>query len=122
MKISQMTNDQACDAIIRLTPAVANIADEPKLDPILKELGEKKEGVSVLHLVSNMLPKIVPLLLKDHKADLYEIISVLSDKTKAEVGKMRIVDTISVLRDSIDEDLIGFFKSSSPVTEKTGEE
>lgn len=123
MKISEMTNDQACDAIVRLTTPVANITDDPKLEPMLKELAnnESKSGVSNLKLISSMLPKFVPLMLKDHKADLYEIISILSGKAKAEIGKMKLTETISILKESIDEDLISFFRSSSSVTNKTEE-
>ena len=123
MKISEMTNDQACDAIVRLTNPVANITDDPKLEPMLKELADNngETGVSALKIVSSMLPKFVPLLLKDHKNDLYEIISILSDKNKGEIGKMKLGETIAILKESIDEDLIGFFKSSSSVTEETEE-
>ena len=124
MKISEMNNDQACDAIVRLTNPVSNITDDPKLEPLLQELAENggKADVSALKIFSSMLPKVVPLLLKDHKNDLYEIISILSDKQRSEIGKMKLGETIAVLKESIDEDLISFFKSSSPVTKETEEE
>lgn len=123
MKISQMTNDQACDALIRITDPVANIADDPQMEPILKGLAEHEgeNGLSALKAISQMLPKIVPMLLKDHKKDVYEIISVLSGKAVAEIGKMRITETIAILKESIDDDLIGFFKQSSPVKSEAGE-
>lgn len=119
MKISEMTNDQACDAIVRLTQPIANITDDPAVEPMLKELAshEGENGVSALKIISSMLPKVVPLLLKDHKTDVYEIISVLSWKDRKAVGQMKLMETISVLRESIDEDLIGFFKSSVPAKE-----
>lgn len=120
MKLSEMTNDQACDAIVKLTQPVANITDDPALEPLLKELagyGGKHE-VTGLKILSAMIPKVVPLLLKDHKNDLYEIIGVLSGKAKADIGKMKLTETITVIRESIDEDLINFFKSSVPQTEK----
>ena len=115
MKISQMTNDQACDAIIRLTQPIANITDDERMEPLLKELSEGESGMNGLKLISSMLPKIVPMLLKDHKKDLYEIISVLSGKDKKEIGTMKLTETITVLKDSIDDELIGFFRSSVPV-------
>lgn len=124
MKISEMTTDQACDAVVRLTNPIANITDDPKLEPMLKEIGqyEGRKDLSLLKVISSMLPKAVPLLLKDHKNDLYEIISILSGKKREEIGTMRMTQTIAILRESIDEELIGFFKSSSSPTEKEGEE
>ena len=74
-----------------------------------------------LKVISSMLPKFVPILLKDHKADLYEIISVLSGKARKDIGQMKLTETITVLRESIDDDLIGFFKSSSSVNARAGE-
>ena len=123
MKISEMTNDQACEAIVRLTTPVANITDDPRIEPILKELAthEGEGAMTGLKVISSMLPKFVPILLKDHKTDLYEIISVLSGKARKEIGQMKLTETITVLRESIDDDLIGFFKSSSSVNARAGE-
>lgn len=116
MKLSEMTNDQACDAIVRLTQPIANITDDPEVEPLLKELAthEGEDRTTGLKVISKMLPRVVPLLLKDHKKDVYEIISVLSGKKPNEIGKMLLPETIAVIRDSVDNDLIGFFKSSVP--------
>ena len=118
MKLSMMNNDQACEALVRLTTPVANIADDPAVEPLLKELAshEGDDRMNGLKVIAKMLPRIVPLLLKDHKADVYEVISVLSGKTANEVGKMRLTETIFILKDSIDGELLDFFKSSSPAT------
>lgn len=113
MKLSEMTNDQACEAIIKLTQPVANITDDEAFDPILKELASYAgKPVNGLKILSAMLPKVVPLLLRSHKKDVYVIISVLSGKSEAEIGQMKMTETITILKESIDEDLIGFFRSS----------
>ena len=60
--------------------------------------------------------------MKDHKGDLYEIISALSLKPVAKIGQMNFMATVKELRDSIDEDLIGFFRSSGNATATPGQE
>ena len=117
MKLSEMTNDQACDAIIKLTQPVANIMDDQEFGLIVKELGGYSgKPVNNLKILSGMIPKIVPLLLKNHKQDTYAIISVLSGKDEKEIGQMKMTESITILKESIDEDLIGFFRQSGRQT------
>lgn len=119
MKLSQMTNDQARDVMIRLAVPASNLMNDKKILPILQEISEGKEK-PLAELVGSVLPKLVAFALKDHADDLYEVVGAMADKPMEEVGSMNFMQTIGVLRDSIDKDFIDFFKSSGSVTNKPG--
>jgi hypothetical protein len=122
MKISEMTNDQACDCLIRMTPAVTSILDDKEtVDAMLKAYAEGRSK-PLYQMIGDILPKFVPFCLKTHKRDLYEIIGALTFKSVKEVGNMNLLETMKVLKESVDEDLIGFFKSSGLATAEPGEE
>lgn len=118
MKISQMTNNQASEALIRLSSPLANILDDENTKPLLEDM----EKLGTKGIVSQWLPKFVAYCLKDHKADVYEIIGALTFKPTKVVGNMNFLETVKELKESIDEDLIGFFKSSGNATATPGEE
>lgn len=121
MKISQMTTDQAADVLVRIAQPVSNIMDDEQVADVLRTLSGRK-GVPYIKLFSEILPKIVPLALKTHRKDLYEVVGAFAEKTARDVGRMNVLDTIAVLRDSIDQDVIDFFKSTGGQDVTAGDE
>lgn len=121
MKLSELNTDRAADVLIELTPYAANILKD---ETLTKKLGKavKTEGMSRIGIVSASLDRLadcVPFLLKDHRADLYGILSVLGEKSVKEIAEQNIMTTLAETRDILkDEDLITFFRSFSP-QEKT---
>lgn len=125
MKISEMNNDQACEVIIRISNPISNILNDDNIKPLVEELEKGKEAGETgnpLKFVAGIIPKLVAFCMKDHKGDLYEIISALSLKPVAKIGQMNFMATVKELRDSIDEEFIGFFKSSGNATATPGQE
>ena len=120
MKISMMTNDQASEAMIRISTPMANILDDKNAKELIDSMADLAKDSST-NAISSLLPKFVSFCLKDHKPDLYEIIGALTFKPTAQVGKMNFMETIKAMRESIDEDFIGFFKSSGNATATPGE-
>lgn len=112
MKISEMTNDQATKAMIRLSGPFAAICDDDEMTMLLDELKNLKEGESVLKNISKLLPRFVAFGVQKHKTDLYEIVGALMDKTTGEVSKMNFLETIKEVRNSYDEILASFFTPS----------
>lgn len=110
MKISQMTTDKAADVLVRIADPVANLMDDDKIADILKEISVSK-NVPYIKLFASMLPKIVSLALENHRNDLYEIVGALSEKSVSDVKKQNVLETIKVVRESVDGDLIDFFGS-----------
>lgn len=111
MKLSEMTNDQAADIMIRLAEPVGAICDDEEAVQMIDEY-KKRYKMPLFYAVGKMIPTLVGYLLKKHKPELYEIISILSGEKKADVGEMNFAETVKVLRDSYDETLSVFFRSS----------
>ena len=107
MKISEMTNKQAKKCLIRLSGPFSNIcADEAALKR-LEELFTA-EG-NLLKNISQLIPEFVTFALKDHEADLNEIIGALLMVPTKEVDDLNFIQTVQTLQDSYDEILKGFF-------------
>lgn len=121
MKISEMTNEQAAEALIRLSVPFGNICEDEEALKMLDEYRAMSK-MPMIQTIGKMLPKFISYALKSHKADLYEIIGALTFQTKEKVAKMNFVDTIKVVRESYDEVLKSFFTSSATLTEKSADE
>lgn len=119
MRFSEMTNDQARDVMIRLAVPASNLMNDKNIIAILKEVSDGKEK-PVVELIGTILPKLVTFAMKDHADDLYEVVGALAEKPSSEVGGMGFMQTLGILRDSIDKDFIDFFKSSGSVTSNPG--
>ena len=121
MKISEMTNDQATEAIIRIATPISNICDDEAMLEIIDDLGKMGE-MNLLTAVGKLLPKIVTCALKTHKNDLYEIVGALQMEPSAKVGKMNFAETLRAVKDSYDDVLAGFFTDSVRSVVKKGRE
>lgn len=111
MKISEMTNEQATEALIRLSTPISNICNDDTTLELLNSFGEMGKQ-PLIQTVGALLPKIVLGLLKTHKHDVYEIIGTLAGVSSKEVAKMNFVQTVQIIKDSYDEVLLSFFTSS----------
>lgn len=121
MKISEMNNDQATQAIIKLAQPMSNILDDPNTQTVLSGLAEQR-GKDLASAIGAVLPKLASFCMKDHKKDFYEIVSALTFIPANKVGSMNFLQTIKELRDSIDKDFIDFFKRSGSMTADPGKE
>lgn len=121
MKISEMNNDQATEAIARISVPLSVLIEDKNFVALIDEIQTAEHG-DPFKYVSAMIPKITSLCLKDHKAELYEIVGALTFKPTEKVGKMNFLATVKELRESIDEDFIDFFKLSGSATATPGEQ
>lgn len=109
MKISEMTNDQATEAMIRISTPIANICDDREFLDLIDGISKLEEGTNIVTLIGKYLPKLITCAFKKHRDDLFEIVGALTMKSAAAVGKMNFKETIQTVRDSYDEILSGFF-------------
>lgn len=122
MKISEMTNEQAADLMVRLSAPVGNICDDEKITNMIKEY-QATEEMPVVKVIGKFLPQIAACALKDHKNDLFEIVGALTFQTRDKAAKMRFIDTVKVIREAVeDEELVGFFTSFKRQNQKTAGE
>lgn len=111
MKISEMTNDQAAECMIRLAVPFGHLCDDDGITEIIKKYNEMK-NVENIRAVGRILPEVMAYALKTHKEDVFDIVGALIGKTPEEVSKMNFAATLKAVRDSYDEVFRDFFISS----------
>lgn len=119
MTIAQMNNDQAADAMIRLSAAFSFLCEDEEVTGLLDELKDYG-NMPVIIAVPKLLPKATKLLFRRHRDALYEIVSCLSLVPKSEVGSMNFKKTLQIIQENWDE-LRDFFPTSSSLSRKTEE-
>ena len=120
MKLSQMNTDQAADVLVRITQPIANIIDDPELEPMIKKIAESRE-LPTVKIISTFLPPVIALALKKHRGDLYEVVGALGQIPAAKIGKLPLLQVMNIVKESVDQELIDFFRSSGSL-ETTAEE
>jgi hypothetical protein len=115
MKLSKLSTDEALDVFCELTPYINNIVTD---DVLLDELKAKVKATGnetkaeIMAMGAEKINKLVPIVLKGHKDDVYGILSVLNDADVDAIGKQNVIKTMSQIRDLIkDKEFLDFFKS-----------
>lgn len=115
MKLSEMTTDRAMDVLCEITPCIANItADEELLEELRNAIDPKAVKTKAELMVKGVekITKLVPIVLKKRKTDVFGILAALNEKTVEEIGKQNIIATMAQVREVVkDKDLMDFFKS-----------
>ena len=115
MKLSAISTDKAASVLCELTPYIANItADEELIEELRRSIdnGKANTRAELLVLGAEKVSKLVPIILKKRKADVFGILAVLNEKTPEEIGKQNLLVTMAQLRDiAKDKELVDFFKS-----------
>lgn len=115
MKLSEMTTERSFDVICEITPYLGNIVDDKALMESLKKtvnLGQEASQMAVITAGVAKVNKIIPIVLKGHKVDVYGILSVVFDTSVEAISKQNILKTMLMIRDVVkDKDLIDFFGS-----------
>lgn len=110
MKLSEMTNEQATNFLIRTSQPIASIMEDDHVVALFEQITESK-GLPLSKLIATLLPKVVTVALEKHKDDLFEIVGAFAEKSMKEVGKMNFLATLNILRESVDKDFLDFFGS-----------
>lgn len=125
MKLSELSTDRALDVLCELTPAIANIVEDKMVAAALERampennsnFPDKEESQSNFAFglkIFEEIGKLAPVLLKNHRSDVYTILSVLNEKPVPEIAAQPIRNTIRQVREVFqDEDLLSFFRSSA---------
>lgn len=117
MKLSEISTERAADVLCELTPLVDSIITDEDLMLSLSAVvdREQTETMSVgqkMLLVSSKLGKIVPILMKKRRAEMFGILAVLNEKTPEQISAQNMLVTMMQVRDLVnDRELIDFFRS-----------
>jgi mannitol/fructose-specific phosphotransferase system IIA component (Ntr-type) len=121
MKLSELSTERATDVLCEIAPYFMNIATDEELVSELKAAIDFKEADTMaekITLVVGKLSKILPILLKKRKADLFGILGALNEKSIEEIANQNIIKTMSQIKDiSKDKELLDFFKSCTGTEE-----
>ena len=117
MKLSELTTEQAADALCELAPYIDSITHD---ESILSEIGKVENfenGITQQGLVlvwAGRISKLIPVLLRTHRDDVYGILSIINEKCVDEIAKQSIKETIKQVKNAVeDEDLMSFFDLSA---------
>lgn len=117
MKLSEISTERAADVLCELTPLVESIITDEDLMQSLSAVVnlEQTETMSVgqqILLVSSKIGKIVPILMKKRREEMFGILAVLNEKTPEQFSAQNILVTMMQVRDLVnDRELIDFFRS-----------
>ena len=121
MRLSELSTDRATDVLCELTPYIANIVSDEELLEELKKAVDRKDIVNKaqwLAVGAEKITKILPILLKKRKEDVFGILAVMNEKTVEEIAKQNILVTLKQAKTAFkDKELIDFFKSCMDVEE-----
>ena len=119
MKISEMTNDQAADVMIRLADPIGSLCDDEEAVAMIDEY-KKEMRKPVFYVVGRLIPRLVAYFMKNHKAEIYQIVSILSGEPVQTIGKKPFPETVKVIRESYDDVLAVFFPHSGNAISSAG--
>ena len=117
IKINELSTDKTLDLICDLTPWVSEImedkevvklfAEKVKLD---KNASEEKVKNTVITATIKKVSGLVPALLKKHREAIYNILSLLNEKSVEEIREQKALITINEIKAMLsDNDLMDFF-------------
>ena len=113
MKLSELTTEQAADVLCELTPYIANITgDKALLDELSKKFDSKGKSVAEMYTYSaKKCAALAPVLLKDHRADVFGILAILNETTAEAIAEQKITTIKQVVELFQDKELLDFFGS-----------
>ena len=114
MKLSELSTERAADVLCEVTPYIANITgDKALLDELAIKFDSKGKSVAELYTFSaHKDAQLVPILLKDHRADVFGVLAALNETTAEQIGKQKVMETIKQVGELFrDKELLDFFKS-----------
>lgn len=116
-KFNEMTTDETLDILCEITPHVSNIVEDKELVKIFAEKVKLDDKTTDAEFKEKTLAKgiekmvkFIPLILKKHREDVFNIISVLNGKSVDEIRTQKVTTTVKEIKEMLmDKDLVDFF-------------
>lgn len=111
--LSQLNTDEAGEVALRIATPITNLIEDENFVAEVRKTMPKGE-TTVIEMKRFGLAKIVKLLniaIKQHRTDVYEILSPFNGLTAEEIGKQNFLVTCKQVSDLLhDKDFVDFFK------------
>ena len=121
MKLSELSTESATDVLCEIAPYAMAIMTDVELMAELKAAVDFKDANTMaekIALTVGKLSKILPILLKKRRDELFGILGALNEKSVEGIAKQNIIVTMKQIRDiSKDKELLDFFKSCTDAEE-----
>lgn len=121
MKLSHLSTDRAMDVLCEIATPVTNIMMDEDLVEELKtavDFNKANTMAEKITLLTGKISKILPIVLKKRKADIFSVLASLNEKTIEEIGSQNVIKTMSQIKDiAKDKELLDFFKSCTGTEE-----
>ena len=121
MKLSELSTERATDVLCEIAPYAMAIMTDEELMAELKAAVDFKDANTMaekMALTVGKLSKILPILLKKRRTELFGILGALNEKSVEGIAKQNIIVTIKQIRDiPKDKELLDFFKSCTDAEE-----
>ena len=115
MKLSEISTEKAFDVLCEMTPHINNIVSDSDLLRELKSAVKADETTTKAEWVAlgvGKINKLMPIILKKHKRDMFGIIGVVNGVSIDDIAKQNFLVTAKQIKEIIrDKDLLDFFKS-----------
>lgn len=115
MKLSELSTEKAADVLCEITPYSIAIMTDEELMAELKAAIDFKDANTMaekIALIVGKLSKILPILLKKRREELFGILGALNEKPAEAIAKQNIIITMKQVRYICkDKELLDFFKS-----------
>jgi hypothetical protein len=113
MKLSEIQGEHAIEVIADLIEPFANIATDPSIKSVLKF--HKKENETAEEAAVKAIKKNIPVLLKNHKKDIAQVVGVLEG---IDSQKLNILEIVKGLYEMISDKALMQLFSSAVLTEE----
>lgn len=115
MRISELTTETGLDVLCTITPFICNIIEDEGLREELRNKIHLDENASMTEVYAaglDKLTKLIPILLKTHRSDVYGVVGAINGKSEEAVAAQPMLKTMGEIRDIVkDKDFKDFFKS-----------
>lgn len=112
---SELGTGEALDVTLEIAQPISNLVEDEKLVAELRKTLPKgaTNKIAVMHFGLMKVVKLLPIVLKDHRNDVYAILSPFNGLTVEEIDKQRFPITCKQVYDLLnDKEFVDFFKSS----------
>lgn len=117
IKLSELNTDESLDLLCDLTPYVSEIAEDKEVIKLFADKVKLKANTSeeefkrvTIKTTIDKVSKLIPVFLKKHREAIYNILSILNEKSIEEIKTQKITITINEIKTVLmDQDFLDFF-------------